>query len=181
MKTLQSILLPSWLLFYLHPCSSLVHFLHTEHDEIFPSAAYGVSVKDDFHSSLPLKPPAMPRLTTPAPPWVALLAAWTGLLTLLAAVVLPFLPGSRRPRLELEGARQYGFADRYIPFPVYLSVIALFLGIIVLRQMRKEPRPLPPPMQAQRLQAWAGIVLACVGIVIIYIFVYFFIALRAVE
>jgi hypothetical protein len=46
--------------------------------------------------------------------------------------------------------------------------VALFVGIIVLWQMRKESRPLPAPLVAQRVQAWVGIVLALLGAAVIY-------------
>jgi hypothetical protein len=122
---------------------------------------------------LPLKPPPdekpKPR-PTPAPAWVALLAAWLGLITFAASIVLLCLPGSRNPRAELEHARPYSLADRFFPVPVYLSVAALFVGIIVFWQMRREPRPLPQAMVAQRLQAAVGIVLALLGIAIFYFF-----------
>jgi hypothetical protein len=114
------------------------------------------------------KPTAPPRL---APAWVALLSAWIGLLTLLAAIVFPLLPGSRNPRAELENLEPYSFADRFLPFPIYASVVAMFLGIIVLWQMRREPRPLPDGLVAQRVQAWVGIALAILAAVIIYIVV----------
>ena len=52
--------------------------------------------RDDFDSLLP---PAEKR-PTPAPAWVALVAAWAGLLMLLASVVFIFLPGSVNPRAE---------------------------------------------------------------------------------
>jgi hypothetical protein len=128
---------------------------------------------------LPLRPPEEERpLPTPAPAVVALLAAWAGLVTLGAALVLPFLPGSRRPREELEHRVPYGLADRWLPFPVYLSVVALFLGIVVLWQMRKERRPLAAGLAAQRVQAWAGIGLAVAGIAVVYAWVGFFVAWR---
>jgi len=115
----------------------------------------------------PLNPdmPARPRL---APAWVALLSAWLGLLTLLAAIAFPLLPGSRDPRAELEHLRPYSFADKFLPFPIYGSVVAMFLGIVVLWQMRREPRPLAGALAAQRVQAWVGIVLALLGAAIIY-------------
>src|SRR5437763_13879753 len=113
-------------------------------------------------------PPLRPRL---APAWVALASAWCGLLTFVAAMVLPLLPGSRDPRAELEHFRPYSIADRFIPLPIYASVVAMFLGIVVMWQMRREPRPLPQPLVAQRVQACAGIVLALLGAAIIYIVV----------
>ena len=113
-------------------------------------------------------PPPRPRL---APPWVALLAAWIGLLTLIASIAVPFLPGSRDPRAELQHLRPYSLADRFIPVPLYACAVALFLGITVLWQMRREPRPLPDELIAQRIQAYAGIVLALLGAAIIYAFV----------
>ena len=116
----------------------------------------------------PLNPDAPPRPRL-APAWVALLAAWLGLLTLLASIVFPFLPGTRDPRAELQHLKPYTFADKFLPFPIYGSVVAMFLGIVVLRQMRREPRPLPEPLIAQRIQAWVGILLALLGAAIIYI------------
>jgi hypothetical protein len=101
---------------------------------------------------------------------VALLAAWLGLLTLAASIVLLCLPGSRNPRAELEHARPYSMADRFFPVPVYLSVAALFVGIVVFWQMRREPKPLPPAMVAQRVQAAVGIALALAGIALFYTF-----------
>jgi hypothetical protein len=118
----------------------------------------------------PLNPdsPSRPRL---APPWVALLAAWLGLFTLVAAIVVPFLPGTRDPRAELEHRTSYSLADKVLPVPMYGTVAALFVGIVVLWQMRREPRPLPDELVAQRVQAWVGIVLALLGAAIIYIWV----------
>lgn len=128
--------------------------------------------EDEFRSPLPpIDPPEGAARTTPAPAWVALLSAWLGLLTLIASAVFPFLPGSHDPRAELERARPYSFADKFLPLPMYGTVIAVFLGIVVLRQMRKEPRPLPEAMVAQRVQAWVGIVLALLGAAIIYTWV----------
>lgn len=128
--------------------------------------------EDDFRSPLPAPdPPVAPTRPTPAPPWVALLSTWLGLLTLIASAIFPFLPGSRDPRAELEQAAPYSFADKFLPLPMYGTVIALFLGIVVLRQMRKEPRPLPDAMVAQRVQAWVGIILALLGAAIIYMWV----------
>ena len=128
--------------------------------------------KDD--SRLPLKPvdpSPPPRRATPAPPWVALLAAWAGLVMLIASIIVPFLPGSRNPAEELEHLRPYSPADRYLPLPMYGIAVALFLGIVVLWQMRHEPRPLPDALLAQRVQAWVGIVLALLGAVVIYTWV----------
>ena len=126
---------------------------------------------------LPLKPPPDPpapkKRPTPAPAWVALLAAWFGLLMLVASIVFLFLPGSENPMAELEHRRPYSFADRFLPVPMYGIAFALFLGIVVLWQMRKEPRPLPDALVAQRVQAWAGIVLALIGAAIIYVWVAF--------
>lgn len=92
---------------------------------------------------------------------------------LIASIVFVFLPGSADPRAELEGSRPYSAADRFLPLPIYGVTVALFLGIIVLWQMRKEPRPLPGALVAQRLQAWAGIVLALLGAALIYVWVFF--------
>ena len=115
----------------------------------------------------PLNPDPLPRPRL-APAWVALAAAWLGLITLIASVALPFLPGSRDPRAELQHLRPYSFADKFLPLPIYGSAVALFLGIVVLWQMRREPRPLPDALVSQRVQAWAGIVLALLGAVIVY-------------
>jgi hypothetical protein len=90
---------------------------------------------------------------------------------LVASVVFVFLPGSRDPRAELEHLQPYSIADRFLPLPTYGIAAALFLGIVVLWQMRREPRPLPDAMVAQRVQAWVGIVLALFGAVVIYTWV----------
>ena len=123
---------------------------------------------DDLPPFNPDPAPPRPRL---APPWLALASAWLGLLTLIASAIVPFLPGTRDPRAELQHLRPYSVADKFIPFPIYASVVAIFLGIIVLYQMRREPRPLPAPLIAQRVQACVGIVLALLGVAIIYLHV----------
>src|SRR5437763_349767 len=102
----------------------------------------------------PLTPPAEPAKPTPAPPVVALLAAWAGLLMLIASVVFIFLPGTQHPKAELEHAAPYSPADRFLPVPIYGITVALFLGIVVLWQMRKELRPLSDALLNQRMQAW---------------------------
>lgn len=107
----------------------------------------------------------------PAPAWLAFVVAWMGLISLGLAVAIPFLPGSRNPEAELIHAKPYSLADRAIPIALYTQTVTLFLGIIVFRQMATEPRPLAAPLAAQRIQSWTGIVLALVGIVIVYIFV----------
>jgi hypothetical protein len=126
-------------------------------------------VKDE----LPLKPAEdrIPPRPTPAPPLLALLAPWAGLLALVLALVLPFVPGTRDPVAELTHARPYSPADRFIAVAIYVPPIAIFLGIIVLWQMRKEPRPLPDALLAQRVQAKFGIGLALLASFIIYLYV----------
>jgi hypothetical protein len=124
-------------------------------------------------NDLPLRPPAEPKQPTPAPAWVAFATAWLGLIMLIASIVFIFLPGSVNPREELEHRRDYSLADKFLPLPIYGITIALFMGIIVLWQMRREPRPLPQAMLNQRMQAWFGIVLALIGTLIIYIWVAF--------
>jgi hypothetical protein len=122
---------------------------------------------------LPLKPvdDDVPKRPTLAPAWLALVTPWLGLLMLVLAVVFPFLPGTKDPRAELEHLRPPSFADRFLPVPMYGITVTLFLGIIVLWQMRREPRPLPPPLIAQRIQAWAGIGLAAIATIILYIYI----------
>ena len=121
---------------------------------------------------LPLKPPPeAPARRTPAPAWVALASAWLGLLCVLTAVVLPLVPGSTDPQAELTRAKAYSWADRVILVPAYLSVSALFTGIIVLRQMATEPRPWPDALANQRIQAKVGIILGIIGAAVVYVFV----------
>ena len=130
------------------------------------------SKDDSLHSPLPpLDPPGPKQRPTPAPAWVALASAWAGLLMLVASVVFVFLPGSVNPRAELEHTRSYSLADRFLPLPIYGTTVAMFLGIVVLWQMRKEPRPLPDAMVAQRMQAWTGLALALIAAVVIYAWV----------
>lgn len=126
-------------------------------------------MKDDV--PLPLAPVEEAPKSTPAPPVVALLTAWLGLLTLFASIAFPFLPGSRHARAELEHVEPYSLADRFLPVPIYGSAVALFLGIVIVRQMRHEPRPLPPPLVSQRAQAYTGIALALLAAAIVYVYV----------
>ncbi len=130
--------------------------------------------KDDFVSPLPsLDSIRTPRRATPAPAWVALLVAWLGLIMLVASIVFIFLPGTQRPKAELEHMAPYSLADKFLPFPIYGITVSLFIGIVVLRQMKDEPRPLPEAMVAQRVQAWAGIWLSLFATAVIYIYMYF--------
>ncbi|HEY8667995.1 MAG TPA: hypothetical protein VIL86_15190 [Tepidisphaeraceae bacterium] len=119
-------------------------------------------------NSLPLKPVEEPKRLTPAPAWVALATAWLGLAMLLASIVFLFLPGSRNPVAELEHRQAYSIKDRFLPYPIYGITITLFLGIVVLWQMRKEPRPLPDALVNQRMQALVGIALALIAAAVIY-------------
>ena len=125
----------------------------------------------DFNASLPLEPAKSDRSPTLAPPWVALLTAWLGLLVLIAAIVFIYLPGTRDPRGELEHRVPYSLADRFLPFPIYGVTVVLFLGIVVLWQMRKEIRPLPDALLIQRLQALVGMALALIAAAIVYVHV----------
>lgn len=120
---------------------------------------------------LPLRP--VEDLPTPLPAWVALAAAWTGLVMLIASIVLIFLPGSTHPREELEHRIPYSVADKFIAVPIYGITLALALGLLVFKHMRKLPRPLPEALVMQRVQATVGIVLALIGAIIIYTWVGF--------
>jgi hypothetical protein len=125
--------------------------------------------RDDFQSPLPPLAPETPiQRPTIAPPWLALATAWLGLLMLIASIVFVFLPGAKDPRAELTHQREYSIADKFLPVPIYGIAVAMFFGIVVLWQMRIEPRPLAQALVAQRTQAWVGIVLAFLGAVIIY-------------
>ncbi len=106
-----------------------------------------------------------------APAWVALLTVWLGVIMLVASIVFIFLPGSRDPRGELEHRLPYSLADRFLPVPIYGVTVTLFIGIVVLWQMRREPRPLPDGLVIQRVQAWVGIGLSLVAAAIVYIHV----------
>src|SRR5437660_8920867 len=88
---------------------------------------------------LPLRPPEYPPAL--APPWVAVATVWGRLIVFLASIVFILLPGSRDPVAELEHRKPYSLQDRFLPYPLYGVTVVLFLGIVVLRQMRKQPRP----------------------------------------
>lgn len=90
---------------------------------------------------------------------------------MLSAVVIPLLPGSRDPQAELEHLAPYSAADWFLPAPLYLTVISVFLGIVVFWQSRREPRPLAGAFVAQRVQASVGIGLGLAAAVIVYAFV----------
>jgi hypothetical protein len=124
-----------------------------------------------LNSSLPLKPPEPPRKPALAPAWAALLAVWMGVIVLIASVVFIFLPGARDPRGELEHRVPFSLADRFLPVPIYGVAVTLFVSIVVLWQMRREPRPLPNALVAQRVQAWVGIALSVIAAVVVYVHV----------
>jgi len=134
----------------------------------------GKNMSSDLKSPLPPLPPLdkveIPK-PAPAPAVVALLSAWVALVTLGCSIALPFLPGSQNPRAELEHVKAYSLADRFLPLPIYGSVIGLFLAIVVLWQMRKEPRPLPQPLVNQRIQAYVAIALSLLAAALIYLHV----------
>ena len=123
------------------------------------------------HDELPLKPVAdkPKRERNPAPAWLALAAPWLGLLTLILSITIFLVPGSRDARAEFTHAKPYSPADWVLMIGLYTSVVAVFAGLLVLWQMRTQPRPLPGALAAQRLQALVGLVLAGIGISIIYI------------
>lgn len=137
--------------------------------------AFALSTLPLVSDELPLKPPPddppASRPPTPAPAFIALLAPWVGLLSLILAAILPFLPGSRDPVAELTHAQPWSPADRFIAVIIYVPPLAIFLGIVVLWQMRKEPRPLSDAHFAQRMQAKVGIGLALIASFIIYLYV----------
>ena len=124
----------------------------------------------NLNAPLPLKPsePA-PRKPTTAPAWVALLAVWLGVFVLIVSIVFIFLPGTRDPRGELTHRVPYSIADRFLPIPIYGIAVSLFVAIVVLWQMRREPRPLPDALMMQRVQAWVGIILSLIAASIVYV------------
>ena len=133
--------------------------------------AAGCSCYDENVNDLGLKDEMQEKRPMLAPAWVALATAWGGVLMLIASIVFIFLPGSRDPVGELEHRVAYSMKDRFLPVPMYGIALVLFLGIVVLWQMRKEPRPLDEPLVNQRVQAWVGIVLAIMGAVVVYVYV----------
>jgi hypothetical protein len=50
-----------------------------------------------------------------------------------------------------------------------MAVLAVFVGLLVILQMRTQQRPLSAPLAAQRLQAIVGLVLSAIGVAIIYV------------
>jgi hypothetical protein len=123
------------------------------------------------YEELPLKPVAdkPKKERNPAPAWLALAAPWLGLLTLFLSIATFIVPGSRDPRAEFTHATPYSPADWLVMIGLYTSVVAVFIGLLVIWQIRTQPRPLSAPLAAQRLQAIVGLVLAGLGIAIIYI------------
>jgi hypothetical protein len=120
---------------------------------------------------LPLKPVAdnPTRERDPAPAWVALAAPWLGLLTLSLSIIVFIVPGSRDPQAEFTHQRPWSAADIVVTIAEYTSVLAVFVGLVVIWQMRTQPRPLSAPLVAQQLQAIVGMVLSSIGVAIIYV------------
>ena len=135
------------------------------------------------HDELPLKPVAdtPKKERTPAPAWVALAAPWLGLLTLILSITVFLVPGSRDARAEFTHQRPWSAADIVVTIAEYMAVIAVFVGLTVILQMRTQPRPLSAPLAAQRLQAIVGLVLSFIGVAIIYVGVLRFKAIPALA
>jgi hypothetical protein len=125
----------------------------------------------DLNTRLPLHDNAPKPAPLLAPAWVALGTAWLGVAVLIGSIVFVFLPGTRDPRAELTHLRPYSLADRFLPVPMIGIALAVFAGLVVFWQMRREPRPLPASLVLQRAQASVGIVLALIATAIIYIHV----------
>lgn len=123
------------------------------------------------HDELPLKPIEDKRKKerNPAPAWVALASPWLGLLTLILSIAIFLVPGSRDPRAEVTHQRPWSAADIVVTIAEYTSVVAVFVGLVVIWQMRTQPRPLSAPLAAQKLQAIVGLILAFIGVAIIYV------------
>src|SRR5215212_10288491 len=135
------------------------------------------------HDELPLKPVAdtPTKERTPAPAWVALASPWLGLLTLILSIVVFLVPGSRDPRAEFTHQRPWSAADIVVTIADYTSVVAVFVGLVVIWQMRTQPRPLSAPLAAQRLQAIVGLLLAFLGVIIMYVGILRFKAIPALA
>src|SRR3954466_6749066 len=123
------------------------------------------------HDELPLKPivDKPKKEPTPASTWIALAAPWLGLLTLILSIVVFLVPASRDPQAEFTHQRPWSPADVIVTIAEYLSVLAVFVGLVVIWQMRTQPRPLSAPLAAQKLQAIVGLILAFLGVAIIYV------------
>jgi hypothetical protein len=123
------------------------------------------------HDELPLKPVADEprRERSPAPAWVALAAPWLGLLTLILSIIVFIVPASRDPQAEFTHQRPWSPADVVVTIAEYTAVVAVFVGLVVIWQMRTQLRPLSAPLAAQRLQAIFGLVLSFIGIAIVYV------------
>jgi len=123
------------------------------------------------HDELPLKPivDRPKKEPIPAPAWVALASPWLGLLTLILSIVVFLVPGSRDPHAEFTHQRPWSAADIVVTIAEYTSVLAVFVGLVVIWQMRTQPRPLSAPLAAQKLQAIVGLILSFIGIAIIYV------------
>ena len=135
------------------------------------------------HEELPLKPVAdePKKDRNPAPAWVALAAPWLGLLTLILSIIVFLVPGSRDPQAEFMHQRPWSAADVVVTIAEYTSVLAVFVGFVVIWQMRTQPRPLSAPLAAQKMQAIVGLVLSFIGVVIIYVGILRFKALPALA
>src|SRR4051812_37094762 len=120
---------------------------------------------------LPLKPiEDKPKSEpNPAPAWLALASPWLGLLTLILSIAVFLVPASRDPQAEFMHQRPWSPADIVVTIAEYTAVVAVFVGLVVIWQMRTQPRPLSVPLAAQKLQAIVGLVLSFLGVVIIYV------------
>ncbi len=115
-----------------------------------------------------------------APAWVAVASAWMGFLSLLSAIALPFVGKYLRSR-GVVSSGHWRSGDLWLPFPVYTAVVAVVLGMVAMWQMRKVRRPIPGDMVSQRMQAWFGMVLGGLSVALVYIYVFIYVAWRAMK
>jgi len=112
------------------------------------------------------------------PAWTGAASAWCGAIAALGAIALPVIGKWRRST----GAVRYGHwfsGDMWTPFPLYLALAALVLGLAVLWQSRHRQKPYPAVEINHRAQAWAGILLGAAAIALIYLYVLAYVAWRA--
>ncbi|HSI34500.1 MAG: hypothetical protein ACAI43_06440 [Phycisphaerae bacterium] len=119
-------------------------------------------------------------LARPAPGWMGPASAWAGGVALLTGVALPVV-GKWRRSVGAVADGHWMSGDMWAPFPVFVAVVGVLLGMAVLWHLRTCRRPYSAAVVGARLQAWTGIVLGGLAVGLVYVYVITYAVWRAMK
>jgi hypothetical protein len=122
----------------------------------------------------------LPPLARPIPAWMAPVSAWAGGAALLTGLALPMI-GKWRRSIGAVSDGHWMSGDMWAPFPVFVAVVGVLLGLGVLWQIRAHRRPYTAAVVGSRMQAWTGILLGALAVALIYVYVITYAVWRAMK